>query len=55
MYSLAVLARVARGRGDDEGAGGLWRAIEAEEERFGALRALGFAIWNATALNKNQV
>jgi predicted ATPase/DNA-binding SARP family transcriptional activator len=32
-YALAVLALVARGRGDDESAGRLWGAIEAEEER----------------------
>jgi predicted ATPase/DNA-binding SARP family transcriptional activator len=32
-YALAVLALVARGCGDDEGAGRLWGALEAEEER----------------------
>ncbi len=32
-YALAVLALVALGCGDDEGAGRLWGALEAEEER----------------------
>jgi predicted ATPase/DNA-binding SARP family transcriptional activator len=32
-YALAVLALVARGCGDDESAGRLWGALEAEEER----------------------
>jgi hypothetical protein len=32
-YALAVRALVAWGRGDDESAGRLWGAIEAEEER----------------------